>query len=823
MKASLNWIKEYTKLTLTPEELRDRVSVSLTEVESLEEFGEKFKNMVVSEVVSVDTHEKSDDLLVLELDTGRSNVQVVVQKCPVKVGDLVPYLPPGTMIPGEIGAMGKKGKVEVASIKGIESNGMVPSGRELGLNHDHTTVYTIPEKAEVGSPFSQVLELTDQILEIKNKALTHRPDVFSIEGLAREIAAIQGTKYKPLSWLKDWEGLKPEKDTEDRYPVIIENDAKALCPRYMAVVLDGVRVKASPKWLEVRLAKHGIRPVNNIVDISNYLMLEVGQPSHTFDYDKVVGKDPNFDGTAVITVRMAKGGEKITTLDGQSRELHSDTVIIADSANPIGVAGVMGGKDTEITNDTKRVIFQVENLDMYNVRKTAMKLGLISDAVTRFSKGLDPNMTEPVLYKGMTMMQELAGGTVASKIQDHYDSPVRPKSISTSPGLIRARLGAEISDSKMTDILGRLGLEPKIDKKNNTITVMVPTNRRDLSIQQDLDEEIVRIYGYDNVKPTHPVREVRPVPFNQSRELKIEIKQDLKGMGANELYTYSFVGKDLYEICGLSIEEAHKLRNPLSPELEYMRPVILPSLCEKIGQIVKEKPEAAVFEIDMVNPVGTVGGPAALPEEPWHCALMHTKGYYSAKLYLEELLKSLHVRGFSLVSPVKSDISGTPAWISHIMPMFHPSRLAMVKVGKETIGVIGELRTEARESLGDEATLAGFELDCDVLADHVSKTPCYQEPSVYPSVVHDFSFVVDRDVPYDALISVVEREESEIVKEVRCVDIYAQTDTSPKKKVTIRVVMQSREKTLEDADIESARKDIIDAVAGKVGGTLAGE
>lgn len=823
MKASLNWIKEYTKLIFTPEELKERISVSLTEVESLEEFGEKFKNMVVSKVVSVDPHEKSDDLLVLGLDTGGSNVQVVVQKCPVKVGDLVPYLPPGTVVPGEIGAVGMKGKVDVASIKGVSSHGMVPSGRELGLNHDHTTVYTIPEKAGVGTPFNQVLELTDQILEIKNKALTHRPDVFSVEGLAREIAAIQGTRYKPLSWLKDWSSLIPDKDIEDRYPVIIENDAKALCPRYMAVVIDSVTVKASPKWLEVRLAKHGIRPVNNIVDISNYLMLEVGQPSHAFDYDKVVNKDPNFDGTAVITVRMANGGEKIMTLDGQLRELYSDTVIIADSTNPIGIAGVMGGKDTEITQDTKRVIFQVENLDMYNVRKTSMKLGLISDAVIRFSKGLDPNRTEAVLYKGTAMMREIAGGTVASKVQDQYDSPVKQRSITTSPVLVRERLGSDISDPKMIDILQRLGLEPKMDKKNNTITVTVPTNRRDLSIPQDLDEEIVRIYGYDNVKPTHPVREVRPVPFNQSRELKVEIKQNLKGMGANELYTYSFIGRKLYDTCGLSMEGVQKLKNPLSPELEFMRPIILPSLYEKVLNIVKERPEAAIFEIDMVTPAGSGNGPAALPLEPWHCGVIHTKGYYFAKLYLEELLKSMQVQDFSLISPAKTDTSRIPAWISYTMPMFHPSRSALILSGKETLGILGELHGETQNPADEEVVFAGFELDCDALIGHVSTIPLYKEPSVYPSVVHDFSFVVDKDVPYEVLRAVVEKEESGIIKDIRCIDIYDQSESGTKKKVTIRVVMQSHEKTLEDAEIESARKDIIDAVAGKVGGKLAGE
>jgi len=426
MKVSLNWVKEFTKIEIPPQELKDRVSVSLTEVERIENFGKVYEGIVVAQVEKVEEHSRSDGLLILQLNLGKSRVQVIVQKCPVKKGDKVPYLKLGLTVPETVGLGSDEVKVQKAEIKGVKSDGMVPSGRELGLDGDHTTVYTVPDDVAVGSSFEHSLDLVDQIMEIKNKALTHRPDTFSVVGLAREIAAIQGTEFKNLDWLENPGSIKPG-SVQERYEVKIQNDAQALCARYMAVVIDNVKVGPSPKWMQVRLVKMGIRPINNVVDISNYLMLEAGQPSHAFNYDKVVSMDPQFGGKvkekAIITIRMAREGEKMTTIDGQLKDLYRETLIIADSTNPIGIAGVMGGKSTEISNDTTRIIFQVENLDMYSIRRTSKKVGLSTDAVTRFSKGLDPSLCEPVMYKAIQMFSEFCGGKMASELFDGYRDP----------------------------------------------------------------------------------------------------------------------------------------------------------------------------------------------------------------------------------------------------------------------------------------------------------------------------------------------------------------------------------------------------------------
>lgn len=822
MKISLNWVKEYTEIKLPPDELKERVSVSLTEVENIENFAEVYKDIVVGEVVDVSSHPSAKNLLVLKVDIGEKKVIVVVQDCPVKVGDKVPYLKPGLVVPETIGT-GNEVIVEAAEIKGVKSEGMIPSGREIALNYDHTTVYTVPSEIKTGAKLDQSLKLVDPIMEIKNKALTHRPDTFCVVGIARELGAIQGTSFSAPSWLYDYENLKPC-DVDNKLPINLENNASALCSRYMAVVIDGVKVQPSPIWMQIKLMKMGVHPVNNVVDVSNYLMLEVGQPNHAFDYDKVISKDPNFKDAANIQVRLARAGEKLTVIDGQVKELYDDTIVISDSVNPIGVAGVMGGKDTEISDDTKRIIFQVENLDMYNIRRTSMKLGIFSEAVTRFSKGLDPNLCEPVMYKGIEMMKELTGGVVASKVYDNYKEPEKGHFVSVSGDYIRQRTGINIKDSEIIKILKSLELGVKQDAKSGVLSVEVPTFRRDLNIPQDICEEIVRIYGYDKVNITLPSRDLRPVRRNMGIENRDRIKETLKVAGANEFYTYSFVGKELYESCGLSVENNHRVKNPLSPELEYMRSLVVPSLLEKIPQNLNYREEFACFEIAKINPVKTGKiDPKNLPDEPWHLGLVHTKSYYHAKKYLEALMDGLNVSDYVIVSPSQMDSKKLPGWISTAMKSYHPGRTALIMAKKKWVGIIGQLDFDTVEALALPQQVSAFEINVDDIDEYICALPGYKEPSKYPAVVHDFCFITDRDVPYSAICNAVINADPKgtIVRDVECMDIYLNSKKNTEKKTTLTVTMQSNDKTLDEKDVEKAREQIVNSVKKVVNGRLA--
>lgn len=824
MKVSLNWVREYAEIKLPPEELKERISVSLTEAQGIEDFGKIYEGIVVAEVTDVTPHPESNKLLVLTLNIGKEKkVKTIVQTCPVKAGDKVAYLKPGLVVP-ETAQDGSPGeKVKKTEIKGVKSDGFVPSGREIGLNYDHTTVYTVDPKLKPGAAFEQALDLVDPILEIKNKALTNRPDAFSIVGMAREIAAIQGTKFKAPEWLVDPSTIKPSEDVENTYPIKIVNNAKALCSRYMAVVIDNVKVEPSPTWMQIRLAKMGVRPVNNVVDISNYLMLEAGQPNHAFDYDKIVEKDRNFKGTAVITIRLADSGEKLTTIEGQQHEFEDDTIVIADSENPLGIAGVMGGKDTEVTENTKRVIFQVENLNMYSIRRTSWKLGIFSEAVTRFSKGLDANLCEPVMYKGIQMIKELAGGMQASKLQDYYPEPVKSKYISISEEEVRSRTGVDFNEKDIKEILQRLDL--KVEKKPNSksLTVEIPTFRRDLNIPEDINEELVRIYGYDRVERTLPTRSIAAVTANRSHANKMRIKNILKMLGANEFYNYSFVGRSLYDILGLSLKECRKLKNPLSQDLAYMRPLVAPSLVEKIPQNLRIREEIACFEIDKVHVPKNIEekDPDGLPIEEWDLALVHTVSYYHAKLYLEKLLSLLYISDFEIISTAKVSAKKIPGWIEYAKDMYHPSRTALVFVGGKAMGLVGQIDVDTAADLDLPSELSAFEIRTADLNDFIKEVPDYKDPSSYPSVIHDFCIITDKDVPYQAIENtVVESDQRNgLIRDLVCKDIYRE-EGSLEKKTTIQVEMQSNDKTLTEKEITQVRDRIVKSIKKRVAGRL---
>lgn len=815
MKISLKWIEDYTPITLSPDELKERLSVSLTEVSSSSNFADAYRGILVAEVTAVKKHAEAEGLLVLSVNDGGGTKQVVVQKCPVKKGDKVAYFPVGMSYDA---GNGETIKISKKKIKGVESEGFIPSGRELGLNYDHTTVFTLSDTAEIGEELVKVLDLDDQILEIKNKSLTHRPDAFSEIGLAREISAIQKSNLELPRWYTN-----PEKEVggnPGKLKLKVENKAEALCRRYMAVIIDNVKVGQSPLWMQVRLSKLGVRPVNNVVDVSNYLMLEAGQPNHCFDYDKVVSKDPNFKDEAVIKVRLARGGEQITTLDGQQKELFADTIVISDSESPIGVAGVMGGKDTEISETTKRVIFQVENLDMYSIRRTSMKLGIFSDAVTRFSKGLDPNLCEPVFYRGVQLIKELAGGEVASEIVDNYIQPIKSHFVTIYPKQVIETLGVEISVDAMADCLTRLGIGVK-NESYDSLVLTVPTFRPDLKIAEDINEEIIRLYGYDKVKPSLPARTIAPTRSNVSRDFRLKIKQLLKETGGNEVYTYSFVGKSLYDKLGLDVNGLHKLKNALSPELGYLRDLLVPNLLEKVPQNLKLHDEIALFEIDQVNPARRrKTSETELPDEPWHLGLVHNKSYYHAKQYLDRLVLDLGVREYCLKNPAKATVKNLPEWIGKTSGMFAANRYAYVLIGDVPVGVVGELASSVVSEMDLSVGTALFELDLNALEPLTHVKSSYFEPSKYPAVVHDLCFVLNSGVQYDAVYSAILSADCQVVKQIECKDIYMNMKSGNEKKMTFRVTIQSDDHTLTAKEIELIRKKTEKSVSKSTGGKL---
>lgn len=805
MKISLNWIEKYTDIKFDPKKLKERMDVSLTEIEEVESFGKKYKGFVTAKVTNVDKHPESKKLLKITLDIGKDReVNSVVQICEVKPGDITVFIKPGLKIP----TIGEK--VKKVEIKGVKSDGFVPSGRELGLNYDHTNVYLLPERTKIGVELSKVLDIDDEILEIKNKTLTHRPDCFGLYGIAREIAAMQGTELKPIEWLEDSNVIKLP-DAKSKEKITIDNKVPDLCNRYVAVIIKNVDVKPSPLWLQIELAKMGVHPVNNIVDISNYLMLLTGQPSHCFDYDKIM-EDESED-HPVLTIRKSKKGEKVVTLDDKEREMDGEILVIGDSKKAIAVAGVMGGKETEIDNNTKNVIYQVENLDMYSIRRSSMKLGMFSDAVTRFAKGIDQNLCGPVMYKGVEMMLELAGGDIYSDIVDDFPGKLESWELEVETDIIRERMGIEIEDSAIEDILIGLGISVKNGKR---WTLTIPTFRNDIRIPEDINEEVARIYGYDKVDPKLPERKITPVSDDKYLENINKVKHILKSLGSHEMYTYSFVSEDLYRNCGLSMDNAYKLVNAISPELLYMRPLLYPSLLSKVPSNYKELGDFSSFEVEKVNPEKVSRG---LPNEPWHLAIINTASYYHLKLYLDNLLDVLTITDWELIPLGESVKQKMDGWVKYAQGGLHPLRSALIRVGKDIIGLIGEIDEKVEKSMDLPSRTSVLEIDLDGTGCYIEDKSNYKTVSRYPSVKRDYSLLVKSSILYRDIISSIKSIKSDLIWRIEPVDIFG--NGKDDKKVTVRITYLSKDKTLVDEDIAPVEKKILKSIEKNVGGKLA--
>ncbi|HEQ65460.1 MAG TPA: phenylalanine--tRNA ligase subunit beta, partial [bacterium] len=476
--------------------------------------------------------------------------------------------------------------VKEVSIRGVRSNGMLASEKELDISNNHEQVFLLDEDAPVGEIFSVFYGLDDYILDIENKALTNRPDCFGLIGLVRDISGINKIRFKTPDWYnygykESWEFVnnKIESDTHLKIDISLEEKKDVL--RYSAVAMDGIKVSESPIRLKIFLAKHGMRPVNNVVDISNYLMLITGQPLHVFDLDKVIQGDRNStDDKCSIVVRKARAGETLLMINGKIAELDEDIVVIADSMSPLAVAGVMGGKDTEVTEDTKRIIIESATFDLYNIRKTQMKVGVFSEAATRFMRGQDSEQTLPVLDRAITLYSQIAGGKRASDIIDKRNKDREKYEVSFDITDANRIIGKDFKKEEIQKILDYIELKSEIN--GSKITVQIPSYRKDLRIPEDIYEDISRLYGFGEIPLKLPNRKVAPVKQNRIMNLEFKIREIFESFGGNDLITYNFIGRKLVEKSNLDIEKLYKIKNPLSPELEYMRNSLLPNILDKV-------------------------------------------------------------------------------------------------------------------------------------------------------------------------------------------------------------------------------------------------
>ena len=661
MKVSLNWVKQYLDFELpSVDELVERIGVQLGAVEEVENLAEKYQGVIISKVVDCVKHENSDHLSVCRIDDGGKSkgverdldglVQVICGAPNVRAGLLVAWLPPGVVVPESFG--NDHFVLESRDIRGKKSNGMLASHRELSLGDDHSGIIELDGDIKPGDDFAKVYALDDYIIDIENKMFTHRPDCFGVLGVAREISGILGKQFTSPEWYLHTQENVLAMDAME-LPLEVRNELSTLVPRYIATPLSNIEIKPSPVWLQTYLLRSGIRPICNVVDVTNYIMLLTGQPMHAYDYDKV--KALGNDSKAVLEVRYPRHSEKITLLSGKEIQPRDEAIMIATDSRLLGVGGIMGGADSEVDDDTKNVILEVATFDMYSIRRTSMTHGLFTDAVTRFNKGQSPLQNDEVNAQAVKMIRDLCGAKVAGPVLDknHVDEQSRKRRwvhppVPVTTGFINSRLGFDISAQDMQKLLGNV--ECTITADGVRLLVQAPFWRTDIETREDVVEEIGRLYGFDKLPLELPGRSIQPVKRDEVLELKSQLRTKLTEFGANEVLTYSFVHGDLLRKARQSTDEAFQVSNALSPDLQYYRISLTPSLLDKVSMNLKSG-----FEKFVIFEMGKVHGRSqldreGLPREYERLALVYTvneklsakeygSAYFNARKYLESLLR----------------------------------------------------------------------------------------------------------------------------------------------------------------------------------------
>lgn len=818
MKISVNEIKRlgYGSIVNLPiEDLSERIGAQLGAIEDIEDLGAKYQGVVVARVVSVNDHPDADRLHVCMIDDGgkvdgveRSSegyVQVVCGAPNVSEGMLVAWLPPGSIVP-ETYHHESPFVLESRPLRGVVSNGMLASAKELALGDSHEGILEIDVDAAAGQPFADVYHLGDHIIDIENKMFTHRPDCFGLLGVAREIAGIQRLPFKSPDWYRQAGDLVNGRELRLK----VDNQISDAVPRFMAVALRDVDIKPSPLWLQTALIRLGSRPINNVVDITNYVMLITGQPLHSYDYDKVGDQ---------LGVRYGHSGEKLALLNGKEVEVTESDIVITDGSQPIGLGGVMGGQNTEVNDDTTRIILEVATFDMYSIRRTSMRHGLFTDAVTRFNKGQSSFQNDRVLAWAVGLLVELAGASIASEVQDIRANQLKPSPISVKAGYINDRLGLNLSANEMAELLENVEFEIAVD--GDRLNILAPFWRTDVSIAEDVVEEIGRLYGFDHLPQVLPKRDIMPAKRNSAFELKSQIRSSLSRAGANELLTYSFVHEKLLSKANQDSKLAFRLSNALSPDLQYYRLSILPSLLDKVHANIKAGyDEFALFEMGKTHNVENYSQDG-LPHEHNSVDLVYAAtgkvaqtgaAYYRARRLLDGLASDIGLE-FSY-TPVIDEVD-----LAMIKP-FDPRRSAYVGVKDSDVflGIVGEFKPSVVKAFKLPSYTAGFSLDREQLEELSRGFSSFYSPLPrFPGTERDITFEADKAVSYARYQMEIDQAVANVDIEVRysLTSIY-QAENTNTKRTTFRFILTDLEKTI----TSEIANQVIDTIGSHVSHTL---
>ncbi len=818
MKISLNSVKEYVGSDIIGDvdELLHKIGTKLGAVESVEDYANRYADIKVARVVDCQKHPNADKLSVCQIDAGTGeNIQVVCGAPNVRTGLLVAWIPPGATVPATYDK--DPFVLEARELRGVVSNGMLASANELGIGDDHDGILEIEEDVQPGIDFVELYGLNDVIIELENKMFTHRPDCFGAMGVAREFAGIYNHNFETPDWYQKIPKIflkSSESQDFNNLKLEAKNEVSELVPRFMAVAMNGVNVAPSPLRVQALLTRVGIKPINNIVDITNHLSYLTGQPLHAYDYDKVKALS---GGQATLVVRRAISGDKLRLLNGKEIEPAEGTILITTDKEPVAIAGVMGGTSTEVDENTKNIIIECANFDMYSIRRASMIHGLFTDAVTRFTKGQSPLQNDRVIVKMMEDTKQVAGGSQASNIIDlrsfdeqiYLDQSVyRPVVVTTE--FINSRLGLELTSEEIKTLLRNVGFACLEEGDLGEIEFCAPFWRTDIAIKEDILEEVGRLYGYDRLPYSLPKKDVNPAEVDTYLTLKQELREMLAAFGANELLTYSFVHGDLLKSANQDEAQAYKITNALSPSLQYYRLSLTPSLLSNVHQNIKLGYDRfALFELNKVH--RKIGNDGQIPDEQNSLALVFASkqgevGYYQARTFLDELAKKYGLKlQYQAISEDLTDSKYGP---------FDQNRSALVSVDGQTLGIIGEFSPNITKKLKLPKACAGFEIDLAVLVKAIQNSDVEYRPiSRYPSVTQDVCFELDKGKTYGQINLAIDEaigqaSPEDISVNYQLIDAYGDDKIGDKKRLTFRMVFNCTDHTLTE--------DIVNKITGEI-------
>ncbi len=793
--ASYNWIKEFVGVKATAEDFARRVSLSGPGVERLFPQAPRFDNMVVGKILEIKHHPNADKLRIAVTDLGKEKADIVCGGSNLGEGMKVAVALPGAEVRwhGE----GEPIKLEPAEIRGVKSAGMICAASEIGLEdgfpHADKEIMDMSWcKAKPGTALAKALDLEDTVFDIE--ITTNRPDAFSMVGLARETSAIL---EEPLTWK---EAIAPSMPKGTKaVPFEVDNQDKELCSRYQAVVMENIEVGPSPWWLKNRLLMSGFRPINNIVDITNYVMLELGQPMHAFDYERLAG--------GKIRIRKAKKGEKILLLDGETKELTADQLVIADAEKPVAVAGVMGGENTGVTEGTTTIVFEAATFDPVSIRRTGRALDVRSDSSLRFEKGLPEEQTQAALARAVELCQRVACGTVASKVFDVRSDSHRRVKYQFRPEHAERLIGVKIPAAKMVKILKALGFSMSrrstIKKGKPVYDVEVPYWRaRDIEGERDFAEEIARVYGYANLPSEIPTGELPVAPVDSVLAAEDTAKVYLSSSGFTQVVNYSFGSRDIMEKAGFEAKNLMRIANPLSEEFEYMRPSLVPDTLDTIAHNEGLFPENGLFEVSNIY-IKNDG--ANLPEER---STVLIAAYGSHKD--DTLFRQVKGAAQGLFNKLNRKVS--TGRIDPKSQLWHPGRTVDLYIGDTAIGTMGEIHPLVLEAFGIDGRVCIAEFDLAVLVESDEVGGGYEPIPQFPPVRRDLAVVVGKSVEY-AKVEQAILAASDLLSGVELFDVYRDSKLGDSmKSFAMHLSFLHPEKTLTAEEVEAEIGNILQAL-----------